>query len=115
MPFALYVVIVLVVGLFAVWSSHGTANVVHDSSNILTPVKLDRGTNVAVYAAGDQLVKAGFMWDEARRQLPRKAYLVEQPHGRGRVVAFAEDPATRGFTVASMMLLANAVFFGPAF
>jgi hypothetical protein len=31
------------------------------------------------------------------------------------VIAFAEDPAARAFTVSSMLLLANAVFLAPAF
>ncbi|MCA8948355.1 MAG: peptidase M14 [Planctomycetes bacterium] len=87
----------------------GRAAVVHDSSNILTPVKLDRGTNVAIYAAEDELVRAGFVWDEAKRQLPRKAYLVHQPHGRGHVVAFAEDPNVRGFADGLNLMLLNAV------
>jgi hypothetical protein len=87
----------------------GGASVVHDSSNILTPLKLDRGTNVAIYEQGPQLVRAGFVWDESKAQLPRKAYLVHQPHGRGHVVAFAEDPNVRGFADGLNLLLLNAV------
>ncbi|MCK5945249.1 MAG: hypothetical protein KAI24_24890 [Planctomycetes bacterium] len=86
----------------------GAANVVHDSSNILTPVKLDRGTNVARYAAQD-LLQAGFLWEQNRRQLPDKAYLVHQPHGRGHVVAFAEDPNVRAFADGLNLMLMNAV------
>lgn len=87
----------------------GTASVVHDSSHIFTPLKLDRGTNVAVYEKAEQLVRAGFVWDESRRQLPQKAYLVHQPHGRGHVVAFAEDPNVRAFADGLNLLLLNAV------
>jgi hypothetical protein len=87
----------------------GSASVVHDSSNILTPVKLDRGTNVAIYAAGDQLVQAGFVWEASKRQLPQKAFLVHQPHGRGHVVAFAEDPNVRTFADGLNLMLLNAV------
>ena len=87
----------------------GTASVVHDSSHILTPVKLDRGTNVAIYAPAEQLIQAGFVWDESKRQLPQKAYLVHQPHGRGHVVAFAEDPNVRAFADGLNLLLLNAV------
>jgi hypothetical protein len=87
----------------------GTADVVHDSSNILTPVKLDRGTNVAIYAEAGELVRAGFVWDETRKQLPKKAYLVHQPHGRGHVVAFAENPNVRAFADGLELLLLNAV------
>jgi hypothetical protein len=88
---------------------HGSASVVHDGNNILTPVKLDRGTNVAIYAVADQLVQAGFVWDESRRQLPQKAFLVHQPFGRGHVVAFAEDPNVRAFADGLHLMLLNAV------
>ncbi len=88
---------------------HGSAFVVHDSSNILTPVKLDRGTNVAIYAPEAELVRAGFVWDETKKQLPQKAYLVHQPRGRGHVVAFAEDPNVRAFADGLNLLLLNAV------
>tara|TARA_R110002072_G_scaffold241027_10_gene399724 strand:+ start:6346 stop:9033 length:2688 start_codon:yes stop_codon:yes gene_type:complete len=86
-----------------------TANVVHDSSNILTPIKLNRGTNVVRYAKRDQLVRAGFVWDDNLKQLPEKAYLVHQPHGRGHVIAFAEDPNVRAFADGLNLLLLNAV------
>jgi hypothetical protein len=87
----------------------GTASVVHDGNHILTPVKLDRGSNVAIYAAAPNLVQAGFVWDESKRQLPQKAYLVHQPRGRGHVVAFAEDPNVRAFADGLNLLLLNAV------
>ncbi|MEC7724783.1 MAG: hypothetical protein VYD05_04670, partial [Planctomycetota bacterium] len=87
----------------------GEASVVHDSGHILTPVKLDRGTNVARYAAREELVRAGFLWDENARQLPEKAYLVHQPHGRGHVVAFAEDPNVRAFADGLNLMLMNAL------
>jgi len=87
----------------------GAAAVVHDSSHIFTPLKLDRGTNVAIYEAPERLVQAGFVWDASKQQLPRKAWLVHQPHGRGHVVAFAEDPNVRGFADGLNLFLLNAV------
>ncbi|MFK7741525.1 MAG: M14 family zinc carboxypeptidase [Planctomycetota bacterium] len=87
----------------------GKANVVHDSANIMTPVKLDRGTNVAVYAIRSELVQAGFVWEASLAQLPRKAYLMHQPKGRGHVVAFAEDPNVRAFADGLNLFLLNAV------
>jgi hypothetical protein len=87
----------------------GEASVVHDSSHILTPIKLDRGTNVVRYADGEQLLRAGFLWAENAAQLPNKAFLVHQPHGRGHVVAFAEDPNVRAFADGLNLLLMNAL------
>jgi len=93
----------------------GSVDVLVGSRRIFTPLKLDKGTNVGIYAASDKLVQSGFLLKASREQLPNKAYLMLQPLRRGKVVAFADDPATRGFTRASMLLLANAVFFGPAY
>jgi len=93
----------------------GAVNVLATSHRIFTPLKLDKGENVGVFAPANTLVRSGFVLAASREQLPRKAYLMVQEHGRGKVVAFAEDPAARGLTRATMLLLANAVFFAAAF
>ncbi|HVN76189.1 MAG TPA: M14 family zinc carboxypeptidase [Thermoanaerobaculaceae bacterium] len=93
----------------------GTADVLVDSRRVFTPLKLDRGTNVGTYATPDSLVQAGFVLPVSREQLPHKAYLMLEECKRGKVVAFAEDPVSRGLTRSAMLLLANAVFFAPAF
>ncbi|GAB4149321.1 MAG: M14 family zinc carboxypeptidase [Planctomycetota bacterium] len=87
----------------------GHANVVMSSSDIYTPVKLDRGTNVAVYEKEDSLVLSGFVFDDAKRQLAQKAFLVHQPRGRGHVIAFAEDPNVRAFADGLNLMFLNAV------
>lgn len=92
----------------------GSLDVIVNSRRIFSPLKLDQGANVGVFAPAERLLQSGFMLKASREQLPRKGYLMVQEHGRGRVVAFAEDPAVRGFAIGSMMLLANAVFLGPA-
>ncbi|MFQ5628989.1 MAG: M14 family metallopeptidase [bacterium] len=89
-------------------------NVMVSSSNIFTPVKLDKGTNVGLYMAEKDLVLSGFIWEETKKQLANKAYLIHQSYGRGHVVAFAEDPNTRAFVDGTNLLLMNAIFFGPA-
>jgi hypothetical protein len=92
----------------------GEVQVMVEGSRVFTPVRLDQGTNVGVYAKKDRLVAAGLVWDEARTQLAEKAYLVEEPMGKGRVIAFAEDPNYRAFAEASELLFINAVLLGPA-
>jgi hypothetical protein len=92
----------------------GQVDVLVDSNRAFQPLKLDVGSNVGVYAEAGSLLQSGFIFAASRELLPRRAYLMLQHHGRGRVIAFAEDPAQRGMTRASMLLLANAVFFGPA-
>ena len=101
--------------IFSAGYPSGHLDVMVDSNRVFTPLKLDQGANVAVYAPDKDLVQSGFVLEASRRQLPGAAYLMEQQHGRGKVIAFAEDPAYRGFTEGSMLLLADAVFLGPAF
>ncbi len=85
-----------------------------ESNRIFTPLKLDKGVNVGVYSSSDRLLLSGFLWEDSRRQLGDKAFLMHQPTGRGHVVAFAEDPTFRAFLKGQHLLLVNAVFFGPA-
>ena len=84
-------------------------------SRIFTPIPLDRGRNVGVYAPLDDLVASGVVWESARPQRASKAFLIRQPMGRGRVVAFAEDPNFRGYAEGSQLLFINAVLLAPAF
>jgi len=82
---------------------------------IFTPLKLDKGRNVGIYAAKDRLVAGGFVWEDAREPLSRKAFLMHQPTGQGHVIAFAEDPNFRAFTEATELLFMNAVLLGPTY
>ena len=81
-----------------------------DSNRIFPLLKLDRGTNVGIYAPEDKFLVSGFMFDDARRQLPNKAYLMHAPLGRGHVIAFAEDPNYRAFMDGLNVMMMNAVF-----
>jgi hypothetical protein len=92
----------------------GQAKVIVNSRRIFTPLKLDKGRNVATYMPESHLVASGFTWESARKQLANKAYLMHQRRGNGHVVAFAEDPNFRAFMDGLNLLFLNAVFFGPA-
>jgi hypothetical protein len=95
--------------------STGEVGAMVSGSRIFTPLTLDRGTNVGVYAPLSRLVMSGIVWEEARPQLASKAFLMHQPLGRGRIIAFAEDPNFRGYAEATQLLFMNAVLLGPAF
>lgn len=88
--------------------------VVVEGRRIFTPIKLDKGRNVGVYAPKDRLLAAGFAWENPKEQLPQKAFLLHQPLGRGHVIAFAEDPNYRAFAESTELLFLNAVLLGPA-
>ena len=98
------------------WLSAGLdeeIQVIVEGSRVFTPIKLDRGRNVGVYAGADRLLAGGFAWDSSKKLLPQKAFLMHQPIGRGHLVAFAEDPNYRAFAEATSLLFINAVLLGP--
>ncbi len=98
------------------WLSSGTdgeIGVLVEGSRVLSPIALDRGTNVGRYASVDDLVLGGIVWDDAKPQLAHKAFLVHQPMGRGQLIAFAEDPNYRAYAEATQLLFINAVLLGP--
>ena len=100
------------------WLAAGTDGEIYgvvEGRRVFTPLKLDLGTNVGVYAPRDELVVSGLVWDEARDLLAQKAFLMHQPRGEGHVVAFAEDPNYRGYAEATALLFMNAVLLGPAY
>jgi hypothetical protein len=79
----------------------GDIAVMVDGRRVFTPIKLDKGDNVGLYAAKDRLVASGLVWEEAQSLLAQKAYLIEQPLGEGHIVAFAEDPNYRAYAEAT--------------
>jgi len=100
------------------WLAAGTDGEIHtvvESQRVFTPLKLDKGTNVGVYARKDQVVGSGLVWDDVRDLLAQKAFLMHEPVGEGHVVAFAEDPNYRGYAEATELLFMNAVLLGPAY
>lgn len=98
------------------WMGFGyddTTTVMMDSNRIFSLLKLDKGTNVAFYLPSEKFFASGFMFDDARKQIPNKAYLMHARVGRGNVVGFAEDPNYRAFMDGLNVMFLNAVFLGP--
>ncbi|QQS47860.1 MAG: peptidase M14 [Acidobacteriota bacterium] len=90
-----------------------TTTVMVDSNRIFSLIKLDKGRNVAFYLPPERMFASGFMWDDARKQIPNKAYLMHSRLGRGNVIGFAEDPNYRAFMDGLNLMLINAIFLGP--
>ncbi|HSR41757.1 MAG TPA: hypothetical protein VLL48_06290, partial [Longimicrobiales bacterium] len=80
-------------------------------------MRLDEGSRarvVARYATdADRILLDGFMMAEDRPVLAGRPFLVVSPVGRGRVIAFAEDPTFRGAWYGMNLLFLNAIIFGP--
>lgn len=99
------------------WLGAGVKPQVHvlmQGADIYTPTTLDKGVNVASFLAPDQLLASGHIWEENRRQLAFKPFVVAEQVGKGHIIGFTADPTARGFMEGLGTLLANAVFRGPA-
>lgn len=90
------------------------AVVLATGTQIFTPVGRDKGINVMRFAAPSGLIASGYVWDENRKQLAYKPYLMAQPTGRGLVIGFAHDPSTRAYLDGLDLLIANAVLVAPS-
>jgi hypothetical protein len=99
------------------WLAAGYSGPVHtifEGRHIFSPLKLDKGRNVGLFADESEVVASGFVLDEVAKQLAGKAYLMYQSHGKGHVVAFAQDPNFRAYFDGLNLLFLNPVVFGPA-
>jgi hypothetical protein len=73
----------------------------------------ERARSAATFEEEERLVVSGFMWDDTRRALAGKSYLVTEEHGRGKVVLFASEPAYRAYWPALHRLFLNAILLAP--
>ena len=99
------------------WLGAGVApalNVLVRGSDIYTPVKMDKGVNVAVFAADDELLTSGYMWEQNRKQLAYKPFVVAQRSGRGYVIGFTQDPNVRAYLDGLNLIFMNAILRGSA-
>jgi hypothetical protein len=71
-----------------------------------TELELAEEGNAWVFEDAPQL--AGYLPDDARERLAGRPYAVVRELGRGRIVAFADDPAFRGITYGLKKLYLNA-------
>ena len=98
------------------WICAGVPETVYalvSGSAIYTPVKADRGANAVVFAGADSVMASGYSWEEFRKQLAYKPFLIVQRDGRGNEIGFTADPNYRGYMDGLNLLFINAVFRGP--
>ena len=100
------------------WLSAGVApelSILVSGADIYAPLRLDQGANVVSFAGPDDLLAAGYIWEENRAQLAYKPAVVAQSLGGGQLIGFAHDPTARGFMRGLDVLFLNAVFRGPSY
>ena len=83
-------------------------------NNIYTPIRLDSGVNLAWFKGKDELLASGYLWEDNKRQLAYKPFLIQQPIGKGMVIAFTQEPTFRAYMDGLNVLFANTILRAPA-
>ena len=61
----------------------------------------------------DSIRVSGLLWPEARRRYAKTAYLTRERMGKGQLILFPFEPASRGYYPETTRMLWNAIFLGP--
>ncbi len=100
-----------------IWINAGvpeSVNVLVSGRLFFTPIKIDRGVNAVSYTGPADVLASGYMWEDYKKQLAYKPFVIVQREGRGNVIGFTSDPTYRAYLDGLSLLFANAVFRGPA-
>jgi len=99
------------------WLGAGVAsklNVLVRGSDIYTPVKMDKGVNVATFSNADELLASGYIWEQNLKQLAYKPFVVAERSGKGYVIGFTQDPNVRAYLDGLNVIFMNAILRGSA-
>jgi hypothetical protein len=91
-----------------------TVNVLVTGGDIYQPIPLDKGVNVARFAAPEEILASGYLWEETKKQFAFKPFAIAEAQGDGFVIAFTQDPNYRAYMDGLNVIFANAIFRGPA-
>jgi len=91
-----------------------TLKVLVRGSDIYTPMRIDKGVNVARFRGADDLLASGYIWQQNRKQLAYKPFVVAQKSGNGYVIGFTQDPNVRAYLDGLNVIFMNAIFRGAA-
>lgn len=79
-------------------------------NDIYSPIKLESGTNLAWFNGKEDIMASGYIWDEFKTQAAYKPYLIHQPMGRGMVIGYTQEPASRAYLDGLNLMLMNTIF-----
>lgn len=99
------------------WLTAGVPERVHSmfiGRDIYTPLTINHGRNVANFAAADEVLASGYLWEDNRHQIAYKPLVMVQPQGRGMVISFTQEPNYRAYVDGMHVFLMNAIFRGAA-
>lgn len=79
-------------------------------SDIYAPITLNSGKNLAWFKGPEDVLASGYLWQENKKQLAYKPFLIHQPLGQGMLVSFTQEPTARAYLDGLNVLLANSIF-----
>ncbi|TQV72082.1 peptidase M14 [Aliikangiella marina] len=79
-------------------------------NDIYTPIQLKSGKNLAWFKGPKEVLASGYLWQENKRQLAYKPYLIHQPKGKGMVIAYTQEPTVRAYLDGLNVMLMNSIF-----
>ena len=65
---------------------------------------------MASFAAKEDLLASGYLWQENHEQLAHKPFIISEPKGKGQVIGFTADPTVRAYLDGLNLMLINAIF-----
>ena len=95
------------------WMSVGIDRPIYSfaSGNVTyQPLHRGQGVNVAHFAAADEVLASGYLWQDYEKQLAFKPFLTVEDFGQGMIVNFPESPTFRGQQPGLHMLWVNAIW-----
>ena len=95
------------------WLTAGIAPNLHvlvTGNDIYAPVRRNDADTVARFAAPDQVLASGVIWEENRKQLAYKPFIVSKRTGRGLVIGFTADPNFRAHMAGLNLIFVNSIF-----
>ena len=67
-----------------------------------------------MFGQAEDLLASGYIWEQNRKQLAFKPFVVVQPAGRGYVIGFTQDPNVRAYLDGLNVIFMNAILRGSA-
>ncbi|RUO44453.1 peptidase M14 [Aliidiomarina taiwanensis] len=89
---------------------HSHLHSLYTGNAMYTPLRIEDGRNLVYFSDKEQVLASGHMWPESHEQVALKPLLMQQPHGRGMVVSFTQEPNYRAYMDGMHVLLMNAIF-----
>jgi Zinc carboxypeptidase len=81
----------------------------YQGNDVYTPLTRAQGENPLYFAAKDELLASGLVWEENKAKMAYKPFAMVVQKGRGFVIGFGADPTYRAHTDGLDALLMNAV------